>query len=198
MNKRLFVSVNYDRLHDTRFRNAINGHKYLNTHDICHWDSSAKSIKEGTNDNATIFFIMDDYTNNLPIDINKEEDFLLAHLGKTDNSIKNQFDKKHVKEGHHGPKTHAVKEYRYYAIVLETLLNGKDEAGRKIETGQEAEAIINTIWPDLKARKELESIVKIRIKDHPNYDENSIIQHSQHINTYVCEQYPETTKNTQP
>ena len=198
MNKRLFVSTNYDSLFETDNRDDIETLVEFENHSICHWNSSTSHIEEGYGDETTDLFFIHDNLLELSTTINRETDFLLAHQERTNASIKDKFKNLNVKEGHHGTLDHNDVCFRYYAIVLETLLNGKDEAGREIEAGQEAEAIINRIWPDLKARNELDSIVKQRIKNHPNYDENSIIQHSKHINTYVCKHYPETTKNTQP
>ena len=187
------MSVNYNRLRDTRLRDTINGLEVLNDHPICHWDPSTKSIKEGTNDDATIFFIKDDYLDNLLIDINKEEDFLLAHFEKTGNYIKNQFKKEHVKEGHHGVKTHPDKSYTYYAIVLETLLYGIDEAGREIKAGQEAEVIINIIWSDLETGEDLSSMVHRRTETSK---EKEILEFVEKLNDYY-NNYPKNDKTTQ-
>lgn len=163
-----------------------NGIDNLESCNICHWNSSNHKIEEGFDSDSDLFFIKDsleDFPPNLII--NKNEDFLLWHSEKTNAAIKDHFDIAKTKEGHHGGLKHGQENFRYYAIVLDTLIHDKEAT---------AETIIQKIWPDLEAREELPSLVHQRIGIS---EESDILKFVEKLNDY-CNNYPKNDKTTQP
>ena len=198
MTKRLFVSTKYSKLLnalpnasevavDIEKRNILKEEiKNINVNEICHWNSSNHKIEEGFDNDSDLFFIKDDLNSlSSNILINKNEDYLLWHSEKTNAAIINKFDLAKTKEGHHGGLKHGQENFRYYAIVLDTLIHDKNAT---------AETIIQKIWPDLEAREELPSLVHQRIGIS---EESDILKFVEKLNDY-CNNYPKNDKTTQP
>lgn len=190
MTKRLFVSTDYEELYEnTSLGEKTDGIDDLESYDICHWDSSNHKIEKGFDNHSDLFFIKDSLEKFPPeIIINKNEDYILWHNGKTKGTITGEFDEAKTRGGHHGGLNHVQEDFKYYAIVLDTLLN------KEVPDGQKVEMIIQKIWPDLKAREELASLVLDRTKIK---EENDIVKFVEKLNAYY-NSYPKNNKTTQP
>ena len=173
MNKRVFISTNYYKICsliniDDRFRAKNNmGLKVFcnEQYSVLLFDKENgwcfKKYVSKNHKNADIFFI-DIKAQSLPeeISINKENDYLLYHIGepKTDSSIKEMF--KNKAGGHHEsscPDSDPI--WHRYEWAIDIILN--DDINNK------AEAIIKKVFDDTNIRTEGLKLLTSYLKEKP-------------------------------